>query len=283
MLPGRDGFALLAVVRRTSQAAVLMLTARDALADRLLGLTSGADDYLVKPFAMAELVARVTAVLRRSRAGGSSIAVGDLVINDDATLVQRDGAALELTDTERRLLGYLAAAPRSGGQQDPDPDRGLGLRRIRRERGRGARLVAAPQAGGRRAVPAGAHRTRPRVPARRRAVTDPGPLNPGPLNTVSLRLRVTAAVIIVLALVLILLSVAVNAIFVAQSNRNLDALLTGRAQLARQLARSGVGPQQIVNRVDADGVQAYLVLRNGAEFGSRAAGRPPGSRAPRSP
>jgi len=109
MLPGRDGFALLAVVRQTSRAAVLMLTARDALSDRLLGLTSGADDYLVKPFAMAELVARVTAVLRRSRAGGSSISVEDLVINDDATLVQRDGAALELTDTERRLLGYLAA------------------------------------------------------------------------------------------------------------------------------------------------------------------------------
>jgi DNA-binding response OmpR family regulator len=109
MLPGRDGFALLTVVRQTSRAAVLMLTARDALSDRLLGLTSGADDYLVKPFAMAELVARVTAVLRRSRAGGSSISVEDLVINDDATLVQRDGTALELTDTERRLLGYLAA------------------------------------------------------------------------------------------------------------------------------------------------------------------------------
>ena len=109
MLPGRDGFALLALVRRTSQAAVLMLTARDTLADRLLGLTSGADDYLVKPFAMAELVARVHAVLRRSRPGGSSIAVGDLVINDDASQVRRDGAALDLTDTERRLLRYLAA------------------------------------------------------------------------------------------------------------------------------------------------------------------------------
>jgi DNA-binding response OmpR family regulator len=109
MLPGRDGFALLAVVRQTSRAAVLMLTARDALSDRLLGLTSGADDYLVKPFAMAELVARVSAVLRRTRSGGSSIAVEDLVINDDATVVQRDGATLELTDTERRLLGYLAA------------------------------------------------------------------------------------------------------------------------------------------------------------------------------
>jgi two-component system, OmpR family, sensor kinase len=88
-----------------------------------------------------------------------------------------------------------------------------------------------------------------------------------PLNTVSLRLRVTAAVMIVLAVILILLSIAVNAIFIAQSNRNLNALLAGQAQLARQLARSGAGPQQIVNRVQAGGVGAHLVLRNGTEFG----------------
>ena len=88
------------------------------------------------------------------------------------------------------------------------------------------------------------------------------------LNTVSLRLRVIAAVMAVLAVILILLSIAVNAIFVAQSNRNLNTLLAGQAQLARQLARSGAGPQQIVNRVQAGGVQAYLVLRNGAEFGT---------------
>jgi signal transduction histidine kinase len=88
------------------------------------------------------------------------------------------------------------------------------------------------------------------------------------LNTVSLRLRVIAAVMAVLAVILILLSIAVSAIFIAQSNRNLDALLAGQAQLARQLARSGSGPQQIVNRVQAGGVQAYLVLRNGTEFGT---------------
>jgi two-component system, OmpR family, sensor kinase len=88
------------------------------------------------------------------------------------------------------------------------------------------------------------------------------------LNTVSLRLRVIAAVMAVLAVILILLSIAVSAIFIAQSNRNLNALLTGQAQLARQLARSGVGPQQIVNRVQAGGVQAHLVLRNGTDFGT---------------
>ena len=88
------------------------------------------------------------------------------------------------------------------------------------------------------------------------------------LNTVSLRLRVIAAVMAVLAVILILLSIAISAIFIAQSNRNLDALLTGQEQLARQLARSGAGPQQIVNRVQSGGVQAYLVLRNGTEFGT---------------
>ena len=108
MLPGRDGFELLAVVRRGSTAAALMLTARDELADRLHGLGRGADDYLVKPFAMAELVARIHAILRRSRPGGSAVSVGDLEISDDAGLVQRDGRTLDLTETERRLLGYLA-------------------------------------------------------------------------------------------------------------------------------------------------------------------------------
>jgi len=96
-------------------------------------------------------------------------------------------------------------------------------------------------------------------------MTEPNPVR---LNTVSLRLRVIAAVMAVLAVILILLGIAVSAIFIAQSNRNLDALLTGQAQLARQLARSGAGPQQIVNRVQAGGVEAHLVLRNGTEFGT---------------
>ncbi len=109
MLPGRAGGALLGATRQVSTAAVLMLTARDTLADRVQGLTAGADDYLVKPFAMAELLARVHAVLRRSRPGGVTICVGDLEISDDATQVRRGGAPLDLTDTERRLLGYLAA------------------------------------------------------------------------------------------------------------------------------------------------------------------------------
>jgi two-component system, OmpR family, sensor kinase len=87
------------------------------------------------------------------------------------------------------------------------------------------------------------------------------------LNTVSLRLRVTTSVIVVLAVLLILLGIAVNAIFVAQSNRALDALLAGRADFAQQMARRGVGAQQIVNRSETEGVRAYLVLQNGQTVG----------------
>ena len=107
MLPGRDGFELLGVLRRRSTAAVLMLTARDGLAERVQGLSQGADDYLVKPFAMAELTARCHALLRRSRPGGNEIEVGDLVVSDGASRVTHAGRVLDLTGTERRLLGYL--------------------------------------------------------------------------------------------------------------------------------------------------------------------------------
>ena len=109
MLPGRDGFALLRVLRRSSRAAVLMLTARDHLDDRLAGLTGGADDYLVKPFALTELVARIHAVLRRTRPEGGTVALGNLTLNQDASAVRRAGRTLDLTDTERRVLSYLAA------------------------------------------------------------------------------------------------------------------------------------------------------------------------------
>ena len=107
MLPGRDGFDLLEVVRRTSDAAVIMLTARDTTADRVRGLGAGADDYLVKPFAMAELVARIKAVLRRSRPDGGTVRVGDLELDEDLIRVTSADQPVQLTETERRVLAYL--------------------------------------------------------------------------------------------------------------------------------------------------------------------------------
>jgi two-component system, OmpR family, response regulator len=108
MLPGRDGFALLDVVRRHSDAGVVMLTARDGVDDRLRGLHGGADDYLVKPFVLAELVARVTAVLRRMGRSPSAVEVGDLLVDAAAGAVQRAGVPVELTATELKLLDFLA-------------------------------------------------------------------------------------------------------------------------------------------------------------------------------
>ncbi|WP_428507552.1 response regulator transcription factor [Pseudonocardia sp.] len=109
MLPGRDGFALLDVVRRRSDAGVVMLTARDGVDDRLRGLHGGADDYVVKPFALAELLARVTAVLRRMGRTPTAVGVGDLIVDAAAGTVVRGGVPVELTATELRLLDYLAA------------------------------------------------------------------------------------------------------------------------------------------------------------------------------
>ena len=270
MLPGRDGFALLEVIRRTSRAAVVMLTARDALPDRVQGLAGGADDYLVKPFAMAELVARIHAVLRRTRPGGSVVSIEDLEISDDGSLVRRGGEALDLTDTERRLLGYLAA------HRDRVVSKTQLLTAIWGYDGFDENVVEVHVSALRRKLETGG-RTRLVHTVRGRGYRAGGPSvtsAPAPprtvnrLDTVSLRLRVTAAVLAVLAVTLVLLSVTVSAVFAAQSNRTADALLASRSQLARQLASAGLGPMQIINRVSVDGVQARLVLRNGTAFGS---------------
>jgi DNA-binding response OmpR family regulator len=109
MLPGRDGFALLDVVRKLSTAGVIILTARDGVDDRLRGLGQGADDYLVKPFVLAELVARATAVLRRTGRTRPAIEIGDLVLDTESGLALHGGARVELTATEWKLLNYLAA------------------------------------------------------------------------------------------------------------------------------------------------------------------------------
>ena len=108
MLPGRAGPTLARVVRSESGAAVVMLTAREAVADRLTGFDAGVDDYVAKPFAMAELVARLRAVLRRLGAVPDVLTVGDLVVDERAALVLRGDARLELTATEFRLLLHLA-------------------------------------------------------------------------------------------------------------------------------------------------------------------------------
>ena len=107
MLPGRDGFALLDVILQWGEAGIVLLTARDGLPDRLRGLDGGADDYVVKPFELAELVSRVGAVLRRRGRLPAAVQVGDLMLDVDAGVASRAGHRLGLTATELRLLVYL--------------------------------------------------------------------------------------------------------------------------------------------------------------------------------
>ena len=108
-LPGRDGLEILATLRAKGvKTPVLILTARDTLEDRVAGLDSGADDYLVKPFAFAELLARIRALLRRGRAAESPrLAVGDLTMDLITRKVIRGGTPVELTVREFELLEYL--------------------------------------------------------------------------------------------------------------------------------------------------------------------------------
>ena len=113
MLPARDGIEILKTVRtRGSRTPVLLLTARDAVEDRVLGLESGADDYLVKPFAFAELLARIRSLLRRvTPTEPLKKGIGDLVADLEARRVARAGKPIELTPREFDLLAYLLRQP----------------------------------------------------------------------------------------------------------------------------------------------------------------------------
>ena len=111
MLPDIDGFAVTRRLRKDSiDSPVLFLTARDDTQDKIMGLTVGGDDYVTKPFSLEEVVARIRAILRRTRQEGDDnpiIRVGDLEVNDDSHDVIRHGQVIDLSPTEYKLLRYL--------------------------------------------------------------------------------------------------------------------------------------------------------------------------------
>ncbi|MEJ8855893.1 heavy metal response regulator transcription factor [Variovorax robiniae] len=108
MLPGIDGFAVLEAVRQAKSMPVLMLTARDDVVDRVRGLQSGADDYLAKPFAFSELLARIQALLRRGKLHElTHYVLGDLTLDLGTRRASRAGQRLELTAKEFALLALL--------------------------------------------------------------------------------------------------------------------------------------------------------------------------------
>ena len=114
MLPEVDGFAVLTRLRQTSSVPVILVTARTAEPDRIVGLELGADDYVVKPFSPREVVARVRSVLRRARTPVVSdrLEFDGLVVDGSSREVRLNGDPVELTPKEFDLLAYLAASPR---------------------------------------------------------------------------------------------------------------------------------------------------------------------------
>lgn len=113
MLPKKDGFAVCRELRnRRINTPILMLTARDTVEDRVSGLDSGADDYLVKPFAIEELRARLRALLRRESSDKSALLrVADLTVDPATHFVERDGESIDLTAKEYALLEYFMRNP----------------------------------------------------------------------------------------------------------------------------------------------------------------------------
>jgi two-component system OmpR family response regulator len=114
MLPDYDGFTLARMLRAgNDRVPVLFLTARDAVEDRIAGLTAGGDDYVTKPFSLEEVVLRLRAILRRTHAlddperGDGKLRYADLELDEDAHEVRRDGREIRLSPTEFNLLRYL--------------------------------------------------------------------------------------------------------------------------------------------------------------------------------
>ncbi|MDQ6781659.1 MAG: response regulator transcription factor [Candidatus Eremiobacteraeota bacterium] len=108
MMPKIDGIALLPMVRRLTEAPVVMLSAKSEIADKIEGLGAGADDYLAKPFEFSELVARLKTALRRPKlAKNSVLRYADLVVDTEARLVSRGGRQIELSQREYDLLSAL--------------------------------------------------------------------------------------------------------------------------------------------------------------------------------
>jgi two-component system OmpR family response regulator len=109
MLPKRDGWSLLSALRKSHKTPVLMLTARDAIADRVRGLDVGADDYLVKPFDLTELLARVRALIRRAAGQAAPvITIGDVGVDTGSKRIMLDGRPVSLTAREYAIVELLA-------------------------------------------------------------------------------------------------------------------------------------------------------------------------------
>lgn len=132
MLPVMDGWSVLKKIRESDKTPVIMLTAKGETEDKVHGLEGGADDYIVKPFEMKEVLARIHAVLRRFGAeeegsGEKKLSFDKLVINLDSYELLVDGKRVDTPPKELELLYHLAASPQPGVHPQPAAGRGVGL------------------------------------------------------------------------------------------------------------------------------------------------------------
>lgn len=175
MLPDMSGLDVLHKLRSENPGLpVLLLTAKDAVEDRIAGLTAGGDDYVTKPFSIEEVVLRLRALLRRTGVttvdSGAQLVVGDLVLDEDSHEVMRAGEPVSLTSTEFELLRFMDAQLQAGAEQSPDSGPRLELRLRRPVQYRGAVHLVPAQKDRQRS------RTHDSHAARRRLCAQAGPL-----------------------------------------------------------------------------------------------------------
>ena len=223
-MPGVDGLAVCRRARARGLATpILLLTARDAVSDRVDGLDAGADDYLVKPFATEELLARVRALLRRGREPAELLACGDLVFEVATRTARRQGREIALSEREADLLELLLRNQRQVVTRETALCAGLGQRARRElEQRRPLRLVSAPEA--RRAL---VDRDRARLGLRSRT-----------LSVRSLLGRSVLAAVGGIVLAIVVVGAGVDVLASRDLHRSLDRSLRQRAVEISQLSAS---------------------------------------------
>ena len=290
MMPRLDGIATCRALRATgNDLPILVLTARDAVADRVTGLDAGADDYLSKPFSLDELLARLRALLRRSTPGtdASELSYADLTLDPRTREVQRGKRPDQPDPYGVRPPGAAPATSAPGPRAYADPRGGLGLRlpHLGKLAG-GLRRLPSPQDRGRRRAAPAPHRPRSRVrtPRHPAVSTTPPPAGPagppGPaLPTVasrernlSLRSRVGLLAALGVGLIVVLVSIAAYVTVRVSLLRQVDDSLLDRARAA---AAGPLGRQQYLAGVPSEALGAAdiriaLVNANGSGTTSRA-------------
>ena len=252
-MPGLDGLGVARRLRGKGDAVpILLLTARDAVADRVAGLDAGADDYLVKPFATDELLARVRALLRRGQTAGDLLSVGDVTLDLRMRSASRAGRDLALTPRECDLLELLLRNARSRRVARSGAGPCLGRRRSDGQCRRSLRGLPAPEARRSSAHPDGA-----RGGVRARAMRKPA----------SLRVRVALAAGAAIALATVLLGITAVALSEREQASSRDAALRAGATQVAQLSASApallTAPGALEGRVGGRRLLVEVVDRRG--------------------